>query len=69
MDHKFTVEDWAQLSWSERIRQCRLMAESARQLATRAAPEMRGQFNDLAKGWVDLAHEIETTMLNEQAPE
>jgi hypothetical protein len=65
MDHKFAVEEWAQLSWSERIRQCRLMAEAARQLAERATPEMREQFNDLARGWADLAHEIEATTVDE----
>ena len=61
MDHKFTVEDWTQLSWSERIRRCREMAESARRFADDAAPEMRELYNDLAKDWMDLAHEIEAT--------
>lgn len=62
MDHKFTAEEWARLSWLERVRQCRSMAESARQLAERARPDLQEHYKDLCKSWLDLAQEIEATM-------
>ena len=62
MDHKFKAEEWSRLSWSERVRQCRLMAESARQLAECARPKMQEHYWGLCKGWSDLAREIEAAM-------
>ena len=59
MDHNFKAEEWSRLSWSERVRQCRSMAEAARRLAEHAPPDMQAHYKGLRKGWLDLAQEIE----------
>jgi hypothetical protein len=61
MDHTFTTEEWRRLSWSERVRHCRSMAESARLLADHALPDMREHYTNLCQGWLDLAQEIEAS--------
>jgi len=60
----FDAEQWSRLSSVDRSKQCRHMAEEARQLAAKADGEMRSAYVKIAQSWDHLADEIERTHSN-----
>jgi hypothetical protein len=56
-------EEWNNLTPAKRARRCRLMAQEARSLATRASPDLRLHYIQIAEEWLQLAIEIEFVAL------
>jgi hypothetical protein len=57
---RFNVEDWNRLTPSQRVAQCRRIAKEARTLATQGnGAGMTNAYLEVARGWENLADEIE----------
>ena len=55
----FRGDEFLRLTTEDRIRQCRALAEDARHQASLAAPDLRGDYLDLAQHWLDVADELQ----------
>jgi hypothetical protein len=59
MEYRFKAEDWESLTPENRARRCRLLAEEARALASRAPPHLKHSYLHIAEDWMMLAIDIE----------
>jgi hypothetical protein len=59
---EFHAAHWVKLSSAERVRQCRLMAEEARDLSEGASGEIRRGYMELSLSWDQLEDEIAKTI-------
>jgi hypothetical protein len=58
MDRRFDAEEWSELSHSEQLRRCQIMAEQALKLAKVAKPNIAEGYLNLAEQWLRLATEM-----------
>jgi hypothetical protein len=58
MDRRFAADEWADLTNSERIRRCQLMADEALKLSRAASPNLAEGYLRLAGEWLKLAKEL-----------
>jgi len=58
MEPNFKASEFLKMSPAERVKWCRSMAQEAEDLASKAGPQLRTVYKDLAKQWTLLAEEI-----------
>jgi hypothetical protein len=60
----FTPDEFIKMTYSERIRLCRLLATRAEEIAARDVTR-RTQYAQIAKGWIALANDMERHLTQE----
>jgi len=58
MEPNFKASEFLKMTPAERVKWCRAMAQEAEDLASRAAPQLRSVYTDLARQWSLLAEEM-----------
>jgi hypothetical protein len=62
VEYPFTADEWEALTQRERAHRCRLLGDEALSLAEQTTLDLKPAYLDLARQWLDLAGEIESTM-------
>ena len=58
MEPNFKAAEFLKMSTTERVKWCRSMAQEADDLASKAGPQLKTVYADLARQWSLLAEEI-----------
>ena len=58
MEFRFNAEEWGQMTLSQRVRRCTILAEQAQRLADQSDEKFKPLYLDLAVQWLILANEI-----------